>query len=536
MLKDSEVKYVLPNHQLFDTVKLSKQSTAAKAKNLSTNAISLVRIYELSAIKKGAIDKLKNLKDFRNLCRIVHYHTDSEYLYVCFEHYDAQDLKSYLLKAGGFLELEEVRSIISEVAAGLDYLHSLGITHGKVKLQNIIMLQKGHHTISNNNEDQAVKLKVLGYERMMLSNVDEVADKMKLSEFTKIPYILDKLDVWAIGKLLFLLIGGETGKDSSIILGSLVIKAKVKLSTDALSFLSMSLQGNYESRMNWSELMSHPFIKLHSNSQTDSNSKPLKEDNSYAYFLPNLSTSSQMPGFPAILVLENSRLKSELAVRAEEVKRLRKKLEDDENKRDPTKMYRKAYADLKKWILESGGHVGAIELASLTDGVRKVVTRKNIKSGQRILFVPNNILFTLEKIANSCATIQRIAGASLKHPTNSQLSIWCLEERAKPDSPYKIFFDTFLDVPRNYPLFYDEYEMWLLVGSAMGSNPAKHRSDAEGVEAGHKGRLRQDLQTCACVFPLLPVRVRQDPYNSQQLLLLLRSQRAKSLRTRSLRW
>jgi serine/threonine protein kinase len=372
---------------------------------------------------------------------------------VIYEYFDVQDLSQYLADVGGFVGIEEARRVIVEVVKGLDYLHSLGITYGEIKPQNIFLLQRG----------EVVRLKMMGYEKMVLKGLEKMEKKIKLSEFITTPYFNDKLDVWTVGKLLLLLIGGEIETSDN-----LVIRTKAKLSLEALNFLSGCLQYSYMNRMNWKELMNHPFI--------NAGLEPIQKDDRYAYCL--LKPHSLKKKELEILRVENSRLKTELINVTEEAKKLKKELEDDKDRKDLTKNHRKAYASLKEWIVRSGGQVVALEPASLTEGVRKVITRKNVSMNQRILFIPDNILFTLEKATASCELIRRVQRARLRHPTNSKLSIWCLEERAKLDTPYKVFFDTFLDIPRSYPLFYNEAEMRLLIGSSMKGNPSKYRSYA----------------------------------------------------------
>jgi len=456
---ENEEKYNIEGYKILETISISMTHSILKVKYISTNTTQLIKIYALSKIKPNNIKISHN-----NLCKIINCHSDSKYLYMVYEYCDLQNLSQYLADVGGFVGIEEARGILVEVVKGLDYLHSLGIVYGNIKPQNIFLLKK----------DEILQLKISGYEKIMLYGLEKVGKKLKLSEFITTPYFSDKLDVWTIGKFLLLLVGGEIEASDH-----LVIRTKAKLTLEALHFLSGCLQYGYEDRMKWSELMNHPFIS----SLINIGLKPIQKDDRYAYYLFKPNSSKDIPielakGEPEILKVENSRLKSEIINKTEEVKRLRQELEDDKDRKDPTKKHRRAYATLKKWIIESGGQVGPIEPASFTEGVRKVITRKDIRKDQRVLLVPDNILFTLDMARNSCELINKVERAVLRHPTNSKLSIWCLEERAKPDTPYKPFFDTFLDVPRSYPLFYNEDEMKLLIGSPMKSNSSKYRSYA----------------------------------------------------------
>ena len=130
---------------------------------------------------------------------------------------------------------------------------------------------------------------------------------------------------------------------------------------------------------------------------------------------------------------------------------------------------RQLYANLRSWVIKEGGYVDLIELANITDGVRKVITRRNIKEGQGVLFIPDKLMITLTKVENESEIVKKVKEIEFHHPINTKFAIWCLEEREKPDSYYSAFLKTFLVNVGNYPLFYSKSEMDLLVGSPVVS-------------------------------------------------------------------
>jgi non-specific serine/threonine protein kinase len=143
----------------------------------------------------------------KNIVKYIDSYEDSDYIYLVQEYMDSGDL-FYFISRRSLLKEEEIRSIISQVAHGLKYLHYYGIVHRDLKPQNIL--------IKNNNE---VKIIDFGLSKV-LGNYETSNDCLGTIYFTS-PEVLkqdkynNKVDVWSLGIILYFLVFGRVPYDDS---------------------------------------------------------------------------------------------------------------------------------------------------------------------------------------------------------------------------------------------------------------------------------------------------------------------------------
>ena len=445
-------------YEFLETISKGAHSTIIHSQQPSTNTIAVTKCIELSKLGKKCLENLDKLKESnKNVCKLITKFSDAKIQYLVYEYCNGDTLATHVANMGGYLEIDDVRYVGIEVVKGLNYIHSLGFTHGDLKLSNVLIHNKGLKP--------DIKLSDFGGYPMY-----DNLPKAEISELQKKPIDVDKIDVWLLGKLLLAMVSGKCEKLGS---DGFIIQSKVKLPLELLDFLNKSLRSRYEQRMDWNEVMNHPFISAFDLEKLNYEKfKAEYSDGLFKYKLPNRESTNfafnkQNPPSDLSIVLLNK--VNELEVKLEEKK------SDLENVNKLTKeeygermrAQKQTYANLRSWIIKGGGEVGKVDLENITDGIRKVIARKNIKSGNTILFVPDNLFITIAGIEKNCEMVKKILGVKLLQPNNSKFSIWCLEERKKPETSYKYFFKTFLENIKNYPLFYTKKEMDLLIGSPM---------------------------------------------------------------------
>jgi len=69
-----------------------------------------------------------------------------EFIYIVLEYMEGADLFSYLDKRDFKITEDRARMITHMIASALYYLHSFGIVHRDIKLENILMADKGDNS------------------------------------------------------------------------------------------------------------------------------------------------------------------------------------------------------------------------------------------------------------------------------------------------------------------------------------------------------------------------------------------------------
>ena len=154
-----------------------------------------------------------------------------------------------------------VQNIAKQLVRALHYLHSNRIIHRDMKPQNILLSEGG-----------AVKLCDFGFARAMSSNT-VVLTSIKGTPLYMAPELVQELpythtvDLWSLGVILFELFVGQPPFYTTSIysLISLIVKDPVKypenISPDFKSFLKGLLNKTPSQRLDWPELLNHPFVR-----------------------------------------------------------------------------------------------------------------------------------------------------------------------------------------------------------------------------------------------------------------------------------
>lgn len=225
-------------------------------------------------VKKGKNEKeLKNLRsEIEILTKLNHPHiitlfdsfeTESDFV-VVMEY--AQGELYDILEDDKQLPAKEVQKIAKQLIQALHYLHSNRIIHRDMKPQNILIGQNG-----------AVKLADFGFARSMSYNTI-VLTSIKGTPLYMAPELVqeraydNRVDLWSLGCILYELYYGKPPfytNNLFALIKKIVcepikfdVKAEDPITPEFKNFLSGLLAKSASSRLNWPELLNHPFVQL----------------------------------------------------------------------------------------------------------------------------------------------------------------------------------------------------------------------------------------------------------------------------------
>ncbi|KND04013.1 ULK/FUSED protein kinase [Spizellomyces punctatus DAOM BR117] len=169
------------------------------------------------------------------------------------------DLLAKLQEEGRF-DVEKVREVARGLCRGLRYLHEKGIVHRDLKLQNILLDDKG-----------VVKICDFGFSSFLQQNAALTSVKgtpiyMAPELIREQPYT-HAIDLWALGVILYeLFVGIPPFYTTNIFkLVNLILEESIKwppdIPPDLRNFLEGLLRKDPRDRLNWPELADHPFLE-----------------------------------------------------------------------------------------------------------------------------------------------------------------------------------------------------------------------------------------------------------------------------------
>ncbi|KAG5483430.1 hypothetical protein CUR178_07751 [Leishmania enriettii] len=260
----------MEDYQIIESIGEGSFGKVYKARIKGTGQIVAMKFI----VKKGKNEKeLKNLRsEIEILTKLNHPHiimlfdsfeTDSDFV-VVMEY--AQGELYDILEDDKQLPAKEVQKIAKQLIQALNYLHSNRIIHRDMKPQNILIGQNG-----------AVKLADFGFARSMSYNTI-VLTSIKGTPLYMAPELVqeraydNRVDLWSLGCILYELYYGKPPfyTNNLFALIKKIVCEPVKYDTKAndpinpefKSFLSGLLTKAASSRLNWPELLNHPFVQL----------------------------------------------------------------------------------------------------------------------------------------------------------------------------------------------------------------------------------------------------------------------------------
>ena len=211
--------------------------------------------------KKKVFQEVYILKKIRhaNVIRLLEVFEGSKQLFIVMEYAQGGDLLKYVQKQKHLKE-SEAKQIFKQIVFGLGHIHSRGVLHRDIKLDNILL-----------DSDGGIKICDFGVSKI-ISKTDRITDQCGTPAYIA-PEIINNegydgfyVDHWSLGVLLYtILTGGLPYKGRSMEELLEAIKKNsiiypLHLSTEAKELINSLLKQNPEERLSLPELLIHPWM------------------------------------------------------------------------------------------------------------------------------------------------------------------------------------------------------------------------------------------------------------------------------------
>ena len=243
---------------------------------------------QISKYFKNEIAILRELKYHRNIVKLEDVKMTKKHYYLVMEYCNGGSLsdclKKYQNKTGKPFTQEIVQFLMKQIINVMKYIHSVGIIHRDLKLDNILVNFDSEYDKNNTNMMKStVKIIDFGFATHMgnsnlcystvgspinmdpniLIKMNE--NKMGIDNGKMLGYD-QKADIWSLGTLCYEMLIGKSAFNSQT-MQELVDKVQngtytipTNLSKEVVSFLNAMLQFNSQKRLSCEELSRHAFL------------------------------------------------------------------------------------------------------------------------------------------------------------------------------------------------------------------------------------------------------------------------------------
>lgn len=209
-------------------------------------------------IREGALGRLLF---HPHICRLYEMVTMSNHFYMLFEYVEGGQLLDYIVSHGSLNE-NFARKFARGIALALDYCHKNNVVHRDLKIENIMINQKG-------------EIKIIDFGLSNLYTQNHLLKTYCGSLYFAAPELLSakpytgpEVDVWSFGVVLYVLVCGKVPFDDPVVsaLHEKIKKGNVEypsfISKDCVSLLSRMLVVDPSKRATLSEVMQHPWMNI----------------------------------------------------------------------------------------------------------------------------------------------------------------------------------------------------------------------------------------------------------------------------------
>jgi len=197
-----------------------------------------------------------------NIAALLQYNEKPDFHFIVFQHIPGQDLFTYLEKLNFSPRTEaEARSIVTQILAALEHIHSHNISHRDVKLENILIDNRGRVYVIDLGlcafiEDNKLCRDWCGSDNYLAPEI-----------VRRNPYNGFKADVFSTGVVLFALLFGVFPFENLRVNGVQNLRnlkarfpSDVKVSTSAKELLLKMLEDDPEKRYSIADVLKHEWI------------------------------------------------------------------------------------------------------------------------------------------------------------------------------------------------------------------------------------------------------------------------------------
>ena len=264
-------------------------------------------IFACKVVRKSSMNDAQSMStEIEIMKRIRHKHVVSMYelyetpkcLWIVLELVDGGDLFHHLAETPDYCEEDAARHM-RQMLQGVHYLHSLGVVHRDLKLDNILLSAKGRQSnvkLADFGLSALIRLGEQGYdpeESSKRKKYTGLRDMWGTKEYFA-PEVIDQAygpqaDVWALGCIMYEVLTGHQafpimrGEQDDRMLYNRIAQAKFSLdkhgldsvSDGAKDMLQCMLCADPSKRMSASELLNHPWIQRTAPSTHEIDTAPL---------------------------------------------------------------------------------------------------------------------------------------------------------------------------------------------------------------------------------------------------------------------
>jgi serine/threonine protein kinase len=252
--------------------------------NLGSGSFSVVKkcfdrqtneLFAMKIIKKKSFKKLEILENevtiiqqtsHPNIIKLIDLYETEEELFLVMEFIQGGELYESLINNGPFTE-EEAYLIFRKIIEAVQYLHSNGITHRDIKLENILWTEsKNELKLTDFSLSKNLQLSDIEFMRTPCGTPSYVAPEIIKGE----PYTRS-VDLWALGVVLYLLLfckypfSGDCDAEiyQQIENGTFIFPSEIEISEEVMDLISNLLKGDSKRRFTLEQVISHPWMQKH---------------------------------------------------------------------------------------------------------------------------------------------------------------------------------------------------------------------------------------------------------------------------------
>lgn len=204
--------------------------------------------------------KAGRLAQHSNIAALYKNWEDKQNVYLLMEYVNGWDLFGLIDSLNGSISEKSTRQIFRQIIEAIKHLHSKGIAHRDIKLDNIMV-------------DAKLKVKIIDLGLCQVSNATRCSEKSGSPEYWAPEvtgmgrYNALHADIWSLGIVLYAMLYGSfpftTTDINKIRIGSpirLPFHASPDVSVEAKNLISSLLQSNPKRRISVDEILNHEFF------------------------------------------------------------------------------------------------------------------------------------------------------------------------------------------------------------------------------------------------------------------------------------